>query len=107
RRQFTSHQQSFTNLVRGTPGQIPQPIDNIDDYWSPFERAHAESMLRYSVVGAPDQVAEGLQQIIEETGADELMITGLYADQQARLESLALTAEIRDRINAAAQLASC
>jgi luciferase family oxidoreductase group 1 len=104
KRQFTSHQQSFTNLVRGTPGQIPLPIDDINDYWSPTERVHAESMLKYSAVGSPDTVAAQLSHIIEQTGVDELMVTGLYADHAARLESLALTAEIRDRINAAADL---
>lgn len=101
-RQFTSHQQSFTNLVRGTPGQIPHPIADINDYWTPTERLHAESMLSYSAVGSPETVAARLQEIIAQTAVDELMVTGLFADHAARLESLALTAEIRDRLNAAA-----
>ena len=101
-RQFTSHQQSFTHLVRGTPGQIPHPIDDIDSYWTPSERLHAESMLSYSAVGSPETVAARLQDIIAQTAVDELMVTGLFADHAARLESLALTAEIRDRLNAAA-----
>ncbi|HEY1181253.1 MAG TPA: LLM class flavin-dependent oxidoreductase [Rhodocyclaceae bacterium] len=104
RRQFTSHQQAFTNLVRGTPRQIPLPIDNIDDYWSPSERTHAEAMLRYSAVGTPEAVAAQLQSFLDQTGADELMVTGLFADHAARLESLALTAQIRDRLNAGAAL---
>lgn len=106
RRQFTSHQQAFTNLVRGTPGQIPLPIDNIDDYWSPSERMHAEAMLRYSAVGTPEAVATQLQNFLDLTGADELMVTGLFADHAARLESLALTAQIRDRLNAGAAVAT-
>ena len=32
---FTSVQQSFTNLRRGTPGQIPPPIDDIDSFLVP------------------------------------------------------------------------
>ena len=97
--QFSSHQQSFTNLVRGTPGQIPHPIANINDYWTPSERMHAESMLSYSAVGSPDTVAARLQDILAQTAADELMVTGLFADHAARLESLALTAAIPDRLN--------
>src|SRR5690606_32636630 len=93
--QFSSHQQSFTHLVRGTPWQIPHPIANINDYWTPSERMHAESMLSYSAVGSPATVAERLQDIIAQTGADELMVTGLFADHAARLQSLALTADIR------------
>jgi len=34
RRQFTSVQQAFINLRRGTPGPVPAPIDDINDYAS-------------------------------------------------------------------------
>lgn len=100
RYQFTSHQQAFANLVRGTPGEIPLPIEDIDSYWTPSERLHAESMLRYSAVGTPASVAEQLAVFMAETGMDELMVTGLFADHAARLESLKLTAEIRERLAA-------
>lgn len=103
RRQFTSHQQAFTNLVRGTPGQIPWPIDDIDTYWTPGERQHAESMLQYAAVGGVDAVASRLTGILEETGVDELMVTGLFADHAARMESLALVATVREHINASSR----
>ena len=35
RRLFTSAQQQFTNMLRGTRGQLPPPIDDIEAYWSP------------------------------------------------------------------------
>lgn len=98
-RQFTSHQQAFANLVRGTPGQIPQPIDDIDRYWTPGERVHAESMLSFSAVGTPEQVSEKLQTFRTVTDADELMLTGLYADPAARAESLRLSAVIREQLH--------
>src|SRR5215204_4056226 len=41
RRLFTSAQQQFTNLVRGTRGQLPTPIEDIDAYWSGVEREQA------------------------------------------------------------------
>src|SRR5262245_39897588 len=31
RRLFTSLQQQFLNIVRGTPGQLPPPVDSMDD----------------------------------------------------------------------------
>jgi alkanesulfonate monooxygenase SsuD/methylene tetrahydromethanopterin reductase-like flavin-dependent oxidoreductase (luciferase family) len=37
RRLFTSAQQTFTNIQRGTRGRIPPPIDDIDAYWTPPE----------------------------------------------------------------------
>ncbi|HWU84126.1 MAG TPA: MsnO8 family LLM class oxidoreductase, partial [Rhodocyclaceae bacterium] len=98
RRQFSSHQQAFANLLRGTPGAIPWPIDDIDAYWSPAERMHAESMLRYAAVGTPDQVTARLAQVLAETEVDELMVTGLYADHSARMASLSLIAGVRERL---------
>src|SRR5215211_4859814 len=35
RRLFTSAQLQFTNMVRGTRGQLSPPIDEIESYWSP------------------------------------------------------------------------
>ena len=39
RRLFTSVQQSFTNIFRGTRGQLPPPVDDIEEYWSTEEKA--------------------------------------------------------------------
>ncbi len=41
RRLFTSAQQAFTNLFRGTRGQLLPPIDDIETYWTPPERIQA------------------------------------------------------------------
>src|ERR1035438_435339 len=59
RRHFTSLQQSFTNLRRGMPGQIPPPIDDIDEFWSPAERTLASQTLTVSAVGSRETVARG------------------------------------------------
>src|SRR5215210_7567976 len=52
RRLFTSAQQSFTNLFRGTRGKLQPPIDDIESYWSPGEKAQASNMLTCSFVGS-------------------------------------------------------
>jgi luciferase family oxidoreductase group 1 len=94
RRQFTSQQQSFVNLRRGTPGQVPLPIDDIDAFWSPLERDAVEHALAHSFVGDPGTVLRGLRRFREATGADEIMVTAHLAEQPARLRSLELVAEI-------------
>jgi alkanesulfonate monooxygenase SsuD/methylene tetrahydromethanopterin reductase-like flavin-dependent oxidoreductase (luciferase family) len=99
RRLITSLQQQFVSLRRGTPGPLP-PVDNMDDYWSPVERAGVEQALAYSVVGAPDAVERGLQAFIAETDAGELMLTAQIYDHTARLRSFEIAAEVRDRIAA-------
>jgi len=65
RRLFTSHQQAFTQLRRGMPAQIPPPIDDIEAYWSPVEKAMASQSLACSVVGATRTVERGLHEFIE------------------------------------------
>jgi luciferase family oxidoreductase group 1 len=94
RRLFTSLQQQFANLVRGMPGRFQPPIDDIDTYWTPEERAHATSMLACSFVGAPDTVRRDLFGFVERTGVDELMVSTAVYDHAARLRSYELLADL-------------
>jgi luciferase family oxidoreductase group 1 len=94
RRLFTSIQQSFTNLFRGTRGQLQPPIDDIDSYWSPGEKAQAMDMLACSFVGAPATIERDLARFVERTGADELMVASAIYDHPARLRSYELLAGI-------------
>lgn len=89
---FTSQQQAFTNLLRGTPGKLPPPIDDIETYWSPAEKVGASSMLEYSFVGSAQTVEQGLQRFLQAVRPDELMVTGHVYDQAVRLRSLQITA---------------
>jgi luciferase family oxidoreductase group 1 len=105
RRHFTSLQQSFTNLRRGMPGQIPPPIDDIDEFWSPAERVLASQTLAVSAVGSPETVTRGLQNFIDVTNPDELIVTAHIYDHQARLRSFELIAELRTNLVASTRLA--
>lgn len=95
-RLFSSLQQAFLNLVRGRPGPLMPPVESMEGRWSPAQRAHVERMTRVSVVGSPDSVRQGLEAVIEATGADELMLTGQIHDHEARLHSFELLAGVRD-----------
>jgi luciferase family oxidoreductase group 1 len=95
---FSSVQQAFTNLRRGTPGQIPPPIDDIDSYWSPAERASASMTLLVSAVGSPETVERGILKFIEVTQPDEIITTAHIYDHSERLRSFELLAEIRTRL---------
>ena len=80
KRLFTSQQQAFVNLRRGTPGKLPPPIDDIRSYCSPMEYAMIEHSLAQSFIGAPGTVARGLRAFIELMQPDELMIAGHFYD---------------------------
>jgi luciferase family oxidoreductase group 1 len=93
RRLFTSTQQSFANMVRGARGKLPAPIDDIESYWTPMEKAQASRMLACSVVGSPETVRTGVRQLVEETDADEFIVAAAIHDHQARLRSYEILAE--------------
>lgn len=94
RRQFTTIQQSFTNLVRGAGGKLQVPIDNIDDYWTPTEKHHASHMLKYSIVGSPETVRRELEAFVKLTNIDELMIATSLHDHPARIRSYEIVANL-------------
>jgi luciferase family oxidoreductase group 1 len=100
RRLFTSHQQAFTQLRRGRPGQLPPPIDDIESFWSSAEKAMVEASMRCSFVGSSATVERALQAFLQQLQVDELMINVHVYDQVARRHSLTLTAGIRDRLDA-------
>ena len=89
---FTSAQQSFANLFRGTRGRLQPPIDDIEAYWSPAEKAQASRMLACAFVGAPETIRPQLDRFIADTAADELMIASAIYDHGARVRSYELLA---------------
>ena len=94
RRLFTTVQQSFTNLLRGSPGKLQPPLDDIEEYWMPAEKHQASRMLKHSIVGSPETVRRGLDGFVALTKADELMIVCSLHDHSARLRSYELVAEL-------------
>jgi len=92
---FTSAQQAFTNVFRGARGQLPPPIADIETFWSPDERAGVSNMLSRSYVGSPATVREGLEVMIAETEADELIVASAIHDHAARVRSYEILAEVR------------
>jgi alkanesulfonate monooxygenase SsuD/methylene tetrahydromethanopterin reductase-like flavin-dependent oxidoreductase (luciferase family) len=98
-RLFSSLQQAFVNLRRGTPGLLPPPVDSIEGRWSPQEQAGLERALEYSAIGAPGTVADALQRIVALTAADELILTGQIFDHAARLRSFEIAASVRESLH--------
>ena len=86
-RLFTSAQQQFTNLIRGTPGRLPPPIDDIDAYWTPAEKLHVGGMLACSFVGSRATVGRDLKEFLGRTAVDEVIVASAIYDHEARLRS--------------------
>ncbi len=91
----TSMQQAFVSLRSGHPKRLPPPEDGYMNRIGPPERALLDQVLSCAAIGSRDTVKRKLKAFIEQTGADELMITSQIFDHSARLRSYEITADLR------------
>ena len=92
---FTSAQQAFTNMFRGTRGKLQPPIPDIETYWTPAEKAQASGMLACSFVGSADTIRRDLESFLERTQADELMVASAIYDHGKRVRSYEILADVQ------------
>ncbi len=98
KRLFTSHQQAFVSLRRGTPGPLPPPDDRFAERLSAQEKWEVDQTLSVSFVGSRQQVQASLEEFIGRTQADELILVAQVYDHTARLRSYELAAAVREQI---------
>ena len=69
----------------------PMPIVSVEDAlrhrFTPEEQAIVDDFMNGAVIGGPSHVRAGLEQLVQETGADEIMLSTLMADHDERLRS--------------------
>lgn len=90
----TSQYQSFLNLVRGKPGKLQPPIENMDKIWTAQEKVLVESRTGGSIIGCAATVRYELRRLLDETKADELMINAMIFDHAKRLRSYEIVADV-------------
>jgi luciferase family oxidoreductase group 1 len=94
----TSMQQAFVNLRSGHPKRLQPPVEGYLDRIGLQERALLDQVLSCAAIGTRDTVKSILKAFIEQTGADELMITSQIFDHPARLRSYEITAELHEAL---------
>ena len=99
---YTSMQQSFANLRRNVRTPFPKPDPAKVAAFLPEELAQLDHMLTYAVTGGPDTIARKLAFFLEQTGADELIISMPIHDIAARLHSVDLFAGVHNLMQKAA-----
>ena len=95
----TSMQQAFVNLRSGHPKRLQPPVDGYLDSIAPHQRDLLDEVLSCAAIGSSDTVKRLLKAFIEQTGADELMITSQIFDHNARLRSYEITAELHEELD--------
>jgi luciferase family oxidoreductase group 1 len=107
RRLFTTPQQRFLRLIRNQPVELLPPVDSMNGLWSDWERTAVESKLGAAIVGSNATVKAGLETLVRDTGASEVIIvTDTYTHEDRlesyrRLEEVAKTVAMGERVPAA------
>jgi luciferase family oxidoreductase group 1 len=91
---YSSLQQSMLNNRTGRRGRVPPPVADFEARLDPYARAILDDGLSCAVVGAPDTIRRGLDEFINRTGADELMVTANVFDHAKRKQSFEIVAEV-------------
>ncbi|HZV37965.1 MAG TPA: LLM class flavin-dependent oxidoreductase, partial [Pseudoxanthomonas sp.] len=81
---------------------IPPPVDDMEAFWTPQEKAMVAQALACAVIGDERDVGDGLADFADRHRPDELMLTANIFDHAARRHSFALAALAFDAGAAAA-----
>lgn len=94
----TSSQQQFLSLRRGRPTPLKPPVSNLEEMCTPSELIAVKNTLTSgsTIVGSPETVRRGLEDFIEKTNADELIIHTQIFDHEARRRSYEIIAEFME-----------
>ncbi|HYM73252.1 MAG TPA: LLM class flavin-dependent oxidoreductase [Stellaceae bacterium] len=91
---FSSLQQSTLNNRIGTPSRVPPPVADFEATLDPYRRAVVDDALGAAIVGGPDTIRRGLEDLVARTNADELMVTANIFDHAKRKRSFEIIAEV-------------
>ena len=102
RRLFTTPQQRFLRLIRNQPVELLPPVDSIEELWQDFERTAVETRLSAAIVGSSATVKAGLEKLVSETAADEVIVVTDTYDHADRLRSYERVAAAAKELGVAA-----
>ena len=91
---FSSLQQSTLNNRTGRPSRVPAPVADFEQRLDPYARAILADAFACAVVGGPETVRQGLEHLVRETTADELMVTANIFDHDKRKRSFDIIAAV-------------
>jgi luciferase family oxidoreductase group 1 len=90
----TSTQQRALRLIRGQPIYTPPPVASMDGLWNASEKRSVEGRLAAAVIGGPANVSLKLQEFLELTKANELILFSDFYRLEDRLHSYEIVASL-------------
>jgi luciferase family oxidoreductase group 1 len=81
-------------IMRGARMGLQPPVESMDGLWTRGEQLAVAERMALMVVGGPERVREGLEQVLAATQADELILVSETWDRAARLRSYEIIAQV-------------
>ena len=94
KREYTTLQQFFLNVVRGENKPLLPPVDEVN--WTQQEQVAVSSMIRVSFVGSKETIKEQLTTFQEKYDVDEIMAVSYIFDQKKQIRSYEIFKEVVD-----------
>jgi len=67
--------------------ELLPPVDSMETLWQPWEREAVESKLGAAIIGSDATVKAGIERLITDTSADELIVVTDTYEHADRLQS--------------------
>ncbi len=96
----TSMMQSVIALRTGQPGRLKPPQRGYREALPPQGQAMIAQFLSASAIGTKEDVVRDLSGFVRRTRVDEVIVSGMIFDHEARKRSFAIAAEAAREINA-------
>lgn len=83
----TTLYQAFLNIIRNDRRPFAPPVEDMDELWSPMEKAIVLQKLKYTFSGSKEKIKKELKDFQEKFNVDELMINSHIFNHEDRKKS--------------------
>ncbi|MGM1035785.1 MAG: LLM class flavin-dependent oxidoreductase [Bacillota bacterium] len=94
KRESTTMQQFFLNIVQGTQFPLQPPVDSMDNLWSEPEKEMASSMTSEALMGSKETVRAQLTNFQDKYNVDEIMAVSFIFNPEKQKRSYQIFKEI-------------
>lgn len=96
RREQTTMQQFFLNVVRGTQSPLRPPVESMEGIWQPHEKEMSLSMSSVTLLGSKESIKDQLTSFQEKYNVDEIMAVSYIYDPEKQKRSYEILKEVVD-----------
>ena len=83
-----------SGIVTNQRKPLQPPVQDFLKQWNEYEKEQVLHMMKYTFIGSATTVKKQLQNFLDETGVDEIMVASYIYDNKARMHSYELLAPL-------------